>query len=160
MQAFVRQMCVLYILYTHIQTYVIQRHIHIYIYVIDGHWKHINFFFLTSFSSDFIKLNKYSISLNVIKSGIIILKAAQKVNDNNYIVLCNSMDVLYNHQSVVTDFHFTMIKNYFNVYAQSLFTFYLDLLRYNLLLLYAHCPLPKLFSFASNAPLLENLPIR
>lgn len=103
MQAFVRQMlCVQYILHTH--TYI-----HIY-YIQFEHWRHINFFFLPSFSSDFIKLNKHSISLNIIKGRTLILKAAQKVYDNNYIVLCNSMDVLYNHQSVVTDFHFTMIK--------------------------------------------------
>lgn len=152
MQAFVRQMlCVQYILHTH--TYI-----HIY-YIQFEHWRHINFFFLPSFSSDFIKLNKHSISLNIIKGRTLILKAAQKVYDNNYIVLCNSMDVLYNHQSVVTDFHFTMIKKkYFNLYAQSLFTFYLDPLRYHLLLLYAHYPLPKRFSFASNAPLLEICP--
>lgn len=112
MQAFVRQMlCVQYILHTH--TYI-----HIY-YIQFEHWRHINFFFLPSFSSDFIKLNKHSISLNIIKGRTLILKAAQKVYDNNYIVLCNSMDVLYNHQSVVTDFHFTMIKKNTSIFMLS-----------------------------------------
>lgn len=125
MQAFIRQMSyVLYILYT--QIHMQYTDIYTYTYMLQfEHWRQI-IFFLTSFFSDFIKLNKYSISLNVMKSRTIILKAAQKVNDNNYIVLCNSMGVLYNRESIVTDFHFfhfTMIKKYFNDDTQ--FTVYI-----------------------------------